>query len=94
MNEVQKNGDYFFNQLTSLKNEFPKDIKELRGKGYMIGVEHFYDCNNLVEKFRDKGVLVNCTNQNVVRILPPLISEKDHIDFFISKYREILKEKN
>jgi len=92
LNKVQKNGDYFFTQLNNLKKEFPTDIKEIRGKGYMIGIEHFNECSNLVEKFRNRGVLVNCTNQNVVRILPPLIAEKEHIDVFISIYREILKE--
>jgi len=94
VNEVAESGEYFINQLNQLKEEFREDIKEIRGKGFMIGVEHFYECSNLIEKFRDRGVLVNCTNQNVVRILPPLISEREHIDFFMTKYREILKEKN
>jgi acetylornithine/succinyldiaminopimelate/putrescine aminotransferase len=91
---VENNGKYFINFLNMIKNDFPNDIKEVRGKGYMLGVEHFYDCNEIVEKFRERGVLVNCTNQNVIRILPPLIAMKEHIDLFISEYRNILKEKN
>ncbi|OGU73639.1 MAG: hypothetical protein A2V93_09205 [Ignavibacteria bacterium RBG_16_34_14] len=91
---VENNGEYFINFLNKIKNDFQKDIKEVRGKGYMLGVEHFYDCSQIVEKFRERGVLVNCTNQNVIRILPPLIAMKEHIDLFISEYRNILKEKN
>jgi predicted acetylornithine/succinylornithine family transaminase len=94
MENVQEYGEYFINLLNMLKKDFSKDIKEVRGRSYMLGVEHFYDCSQIVEKFRDRGALVNCTNQNVVRILPPLIAEKEHIDFFVAEYRNILKEKN
>jgi len=91
LNQVKENGEYLFDQLTKLKDEFPGDIKEIRGKGYMAGIEHYNECSKLVEKFRDKKILVNCTNVNVIRILPPLIAGKEHIDFFISTYGEILK---
>jgi len=91
LNQVKENGEYLFDQLTKLKDKFPGDIKEIRGKGYMAGIEHYNECSKLVEKFRDKKILVNCTNVNVIRILPPLIAGKEHIDFFISTYGEILK---
>ena len=94
LTKVSENGDYVIGLLSKLKKEFPKDIKEIRGKGYMVGIEHNYECAKLVEEFRNRGVLVNCTNKNVIRILPPLIAEKEHFNFFISAYREILKEKN
>jgi acetylornithine/N-succinyldiaminopimelate aminotransferase len=94
LTKVSENGDYVIGLLSKLKEEFPKDIKEIRGKGYMVGIEHNYECAKLVEEFRNRGVLVNCTNKNVIRILPPLIAEKEHFNFFISAYREILKEKN
>ena len=94
LNQVKENGTYLFDHLANLKDEFPKDIKEVRGKGYMAGIEHNYECSKLVEKFRDRKILINCTNVNVIRILPPLIAEKNHIDLFISTYREILKGKN
>ena len=94
LTKVSENGDYVIGLLSKLKEEFPKDIKEIRGKGYMVGIEHTYECAKLVEEFRNRGVFVNCTNKNVIRILPPLIAEKEHFNFFISAYREILKEKN
>jgi predicted acetylornithine/succinylornithine family transaminase len=93
LDNVNSNGEYLINSLNKIKEDFQEDIKEVRGKGYMIGVEHFYECSDLVTKFRDRGVLVNCTNQNVIRILPPLIATKEHIDIFLSTYRNILEEK-
>ena len=93
VDDVMERGKHFINLLNNLKKEFPEDIKEVRGKGFMLGVEHFYECTQLADKFRERGVLVNCTNQNVIRILPPLIAGKEHIDFFISEYKNLLSKK-
>ncbi len=94
LQKVESNGEYFFEKLEKLKDKFRKDIEEVRGKGYMLGVEHFYECSRIVDQFRERGVLVNCTNQNVVRILPPLIAIKEHIETFISVYEDILRDKS
>jgi|SRR5690554_3407834 len=88
--DVKSNGEYFINLLNNLKKDFSKVIKDVRGKGFMIGVEHFNECSSLVEKFREEGVLVNCTNQNVIRILPPLIAKKDEINNFVEVYRKVI----
>ena len=93
MDNVAELGDYFFSELTELQKIFPKDIKEIRGKGFMIGIELFYDGNKLVKIMREKKVLINCTNNNVLRILPPLISSKNDIDFFLYNLHESLKLK-
>lgn len=90
--EVLRLGNYFLSELKSLQNKFPKFITDVRGIGFMIGVELIKPCLNLVNLFREKGILVNCTNENVLRILPPLISSKDNIDFFIYCFDEILSE--
>ena len=94
MNEVAELGDYFFNQLLEIKKMFPGDIKDVRGKGFMIGIELSYECSDIVKEMREKKVLVNCTNKNVIRILPPLISTKSDIDFFLFNLHETLKTKN
>jgi acetylornithine/succinyldiaminopimelate/putrescine aminotransferase len=60
----------------------------------MIGVEMFYECSKLVEKLREKRILANCTNSNVIRLLPPLIISKNEIDFFLFSFHEVLKEIN
>ena len=94
MNEVAELGDYFFNQLLEIKKMFPGDIKDVRGKGFMIGIELSYECSDIVKEMREKKVLVNCTNKNVIRILPPLISTKSDIDFFLFNLHETFKTKN
>ena len=92
MEQVEELGDYFIGQLKELQSLFPNDIKEVRGKGFMIGVELFYGGNRIVEQMRERKVLTNCTNINVLRILPPLIAGKNEIDFFLYNFHEILKK--
>jgi len=94
MEHVKELGDYFIEQLNELKTIFPNDIKEVRGKGFMIGIELFYGGNNIVEEIRNRNVLINCTSSNVLRILPPLIAGKNEIDFFLYNFHETLKKNN
>ena len=49
-----------------------KGVKEIRGKGLMIGIELEYACGELVQQALERGVLVNVTMDNVIRLLPPL----------------------
>ncbi|MEJ2616732.1 MAG: aminotransferase class III-fold pyridoxal phosphate-dependent enzyme, partial [Ignavibacteriaceae bacterium] len=94
MEHVKESGDYFIGQLNELKTLFPNDIKEVRGKGFMIGIELSYEGNNIVEEMRNRKVLINCTSINVLRILPPLIAGKNEIDYFLYNFHEILKNNN
>ncbi len=95
-NELVKNvanlGNYFKSELNLLLKKYPDKIVDVRGLGFMIGVELFSSCDGLVNKFRENGILVNCTNENVLRILPPLISTKENIDNFIDIFNKILNE--
>ncbi len=91
MGSVKELGDYFIDQLKELQKLFPNDIKEVRGKGFMIGIELFYEGDKVVEQMRERKVLTNCTSKNVLRILPPLIAGKSNIDFFLYNFHEILK---
>ena len=48
VHEVKKNGqDYLISQLLELKNMYPDHIKEVRGRGFMIGVDFNYECTNI-----------------------------------------------
>jgi acetylornithine/N-succinyldiaminopimelate aminotransferase len=91
--KVSELGDYLLGQLNELKSLFPEAIKEVRGKGFMQGVEMRYPCNGLVGKMRERKVLTNCTSNSVLRLLPPLITTKNDIDFFLYNFHEVLKEK-
>jgi acetylornithine/N-succinyldiaminopimelate aminotransferase len=92
MGKADEFGNYFIEQLKEIQKIFPEKIKEVRGKGFMIGVELTFPCGNFINIMRERSVLTNCTNDTVIRILPPLITEKSDIDFFLYNFHENLKE--
>ncbi len=92
MQHVVEVGEYAFTQLRQLRQEFPQLIADVRGKGLMIGVELTREGDSIVEKMRDEGVLINCTNQTVLRFLPPLIITKTEIDEGIRTLRKVLRD--
>ncbi|HII91894.1 MAG TPA: acetylornithine transaminase [Methanosarcina sp.] len=71
------NGAYFMGKLKNMERE---DVVEVRGKGLMIGVEIKHPCSQFVDFAREYGVLVNCTSDSVLRLVPPLVITKDQID--------------
>ena len=85
MENAWKVGEYFKSKLIELKAKFPKHIKKIRGKGLMIGVELAHEGEIIVTAMRENGVLINCTNKNVLRFLPPLIIKEKHVDMTIEK---------
>ena len=81
---VSRVGGYFKQKLLEFQKKHPKSVAEVRGLGLMLGVEFKMDCADLVNLLLSSGVLVNCTNGNVVRILPPLVIEEGHVDDFMA----------
>lgn len=73
----KENGTYFMGKLRNMDRE---DVIEVRGKGLMIGVEIKYPCSKFVEFARECGVLLNCTSDSVLRLVPPLVITKEQID--------------
>ncbi len=91
--QVAKVGGYLKLKLLDLQKEFPDFISEVRGLGLMIGVECRTECSEIVSSLMSKGDLANCTNGNVIRLLPPLIIQEEHVDIFLSKLREVILER-
>ena len=74
-------GQYFIQQLAALQDKFPV-IMDIRGKGLMIGVELATEGKPVVDACREQGLLINCTNNYVLRFLPPLnvtVTEVDQV---------------
>jgi acetylornithine/N-succinyldiaminopimelate aminotransferase len=90
MTNAQKSGEYLFSKLNALKDKY-KIIKEVRGKGLMAGVELYIEGRNIVEKCMEKGLLINCTHEKVLRLMPALNITKKEIDKAIGILDEILK---
>ena len=68
-----------------LANKYPAHIKNVRGQGLMLGAELHYEGESIVHAMRDHGILINCTNRNVLRFLPPLIIKTEHVDHLINE---------
>ena len=80
LSHTQRMGDYLISKLNNLKERFPQLIKEIRGMGLMVGVELNREGNIVVEKCLEKGLLINCTHEKVLRLMPALIINKKEID--------------
>lgn len=87
-----KIGSYLRQRLQQLAEKYPGFISEVRGLGLMVGVECKTECAEIVNEILSRGILVNCTNGNVIRLLPPLIIEEEHVDYFVSQLGEIVLE--
>ncbi|RYL94370.1 aspartate aminotransferase family protein [Sporolactobacillus sp. THM7-4] len=86
-----ENGIYLAQKLSSLQEKYPDLIKDVRGKGLLVGVETSVKAIDLVNKLREKyQILILTAGEKVLRILPPLITDKDEIDHFISKLDAVL----
>lgn len=109
-------GAYLLDRLQALQAKYPKIIKDVRGKGFMIGLE-FHDFSQTLPMvlrpvvsmlddklkgslsgfvgsllLRDYNVLVAFTeyNRNVIRLEPPLICQKEHVDQFVDALDKLL----
>jgi acetylornithine aminotransferase len=73
LQNVQEIGTFFKQQLEGFKARFPEQISEVRQFGLMIGIEVKAEAAPYVEKAFQQQVLLNATNGNVIRLLPPLV---------------------
>jgi acetylornithine/LysW-gamma-L-lysine aminotransferase len=85
------NGKYFKSQLEGLQAKH-KIVKEVRGLGLILGMELRYDVLGVILKALGKGVLVLDAGRTVVRLLPPLVIEKQQIDRAVAVLDEALGE--
>jgi len=83
-------GKYLKSKLETLAKDF-SIITEIRGMGLMLGVELSIDGTKIFEECFKRGLLINCTQGNVLRIMPPLIVKKDDVDKAIGILKEALK---
>jgi len=84
-------GEYFMKQLNTINSPF---VQEVRGKGLLIGVEIKKEVGKariFCERLMQEGILAKETHDFVIRFAPPLIIEKEDIDWAITKINKILK---
>ena len=82
--KVAQKGEYFIGELQKLQAKYPAVVKEVRGRGLILGMELTSEGRPVVEHCLANGVIVNCTAGSVIRIVPPLIISKEEIDLVVA----------
>ncbi len=90
VDNAAKMGTYFLDELKKIDNPV---IKEIRGRGLMIGMELLPDAGGARQyclKLKEKGLLCKETHENIIRFAPPLVIAKDVIDWALEQIRAVL----
>jgi acetylornithine/N-succinyldiaminopimelate aminotransferase len=90
LKNCQNIGAYFLDRLAEVKKTFPF-VKEVRGKGLILGMELDIEGGSIVKEMMQRGILINCTMGNVLRFLPPLIVTKDEVNRVVDTLKEVFK---
>ncbi|HEX9756456.1 MAG TPA: acetylornithine transaminase [Nitrospiria bacterium] len=92
LENCRRMGEYFIKGLMELQRRCP-GIKEIRGKGLLIGMELTFDGQEVVQDCLEEGFLINCTMEKVLRFMPPLIITMEEIDLLLNTLEKILKRR-
>ena len=86
-------GEYFLSRLEEVKKKFPF-VQDVRGRGLILGLELKMEGAGIVREMMQKGFLINCTMNNVLRFLPPLIVTEEEVDRMIKALEGVFKKIN
>ena len=94
LTNVTKLSKYFLNELNKIKNKYPNVIKEIRGKGFLIGIQLQSDQTKFIKSLEKNYLLTIRAAENVIRVLPPLNVKKNEIDLAIKIIKKVCKNYN
>jgi len=94
LKNVKNISKYFLVNLNKIKEKYPGVIKEIRGRGLLIGIQLHTDQANFIKKLMENKLLTIRAAENVVRILPPLNVKKNEIDQAIKVIKKVCIEVN
>ncbi len=83
LNNIKKLSKYFLEKLNIIKSKHPDIIKEIRGRGLLIGIQLHNNPTLFIKKLMDYRLLTIRAAENVIRILPPLNVKKKEIDIAV-----------
>ena len=92
LDNVEKMSKYMVEKINELSKKFTF-IKGIKGLGLMLGVElDIEDASFIANDCVEEGLLINCTQMNILRIMPPITVTKDEIDMAIDKLSNVLEK--
>ena len=91
LRNCEKVGQYFKDRLLELKSKYAF-IQEVRGKGLLLGLDLSCDGVSIVKACMERGFLINCTQEHILRFIPPLIIQEAQIDSLIECLDKVFEE--
>ncbi len=92
LKNIKNLSKYFLKNLNDIKEKYPNIIKQIRGKGFLIGIQLYKDQTKFIKKLMDNRLLTIRAAENVVRILPPLNVKKNEIDLAIKIIEKVCSQ--
>ncbi|MGE4538642.1 MAG: aspartate aminotransferase family protein [Desulfovibrio sp.] len=85
-------GDFAMALFEDVKSQCPGKIETIRGMGLMLGIVLTFPGADVWKKLLDRGFVLNLTQGNVLRLLPPLVIEQEDLKLFASALADVLGE--
>ena len=92
LERVRENGTYLLERLNELGRKYPDQLVEVRGRGYMVGIQLKGDPGPVLNALREEGLLVPSAGGQVVRFLPPLVAGRTELDEAVSILDRVLAQ--
>ena len=80
LKDVKKNSSYFMKKLVEIQKKYPKIIKEVRGRGFLIGLQLHHNQTDFIKKLMENKLLTIRAAENVIRLLPPLNVKRSELN--------------
>ena len=94
LKNVKRISEHFLSNLNKIKDEYPNIIKEIRGRGLLIGIQLKIDQTKFIKMLMDNNLLTIRAAENVVRILPPLNVKKNEINQSLKIIKKVCSKLN
>jgi acetylornithine aminotransferase len=89
--KAAETGSFALSGLTRLQDKHPEAISQVRGAGLMLGVELAFPAQDVWRRLLERGYVCNVAQQNVLRLLPALIMDREDLSGFLQALDEVLE---